>query len=357
MSGLARLLAGHTDPGVYHWTSAADARTVEHAAEHAGWRFVTLDTWQVEDKSAFLDVCEEAFAFPEWVGHNFDALADALVRCARPGRCRRGRAVGRLGPAGSRQPTSLRRGGRACSAIGSTSSAAGRSPCCSRVQARPTPTSPNSTRTALTALGRDLGLRPTGQCARWVARSVSAEQRLASLPVATGASLRARRAAVVSSRSRSRPRRRHRCRAAHPAPRRSRRRRRLRRPKFLAEHLPLAGVGLAERASDQQRALAFAEVVAARLAGHVALAEDTEHVVTQLERLTQRQAVRREGAQQLLVRVRQRRAELERVARRCTSRTCSGARASRRRRWSCGSSARARRGIARRRLRCGGWSK
>ncbi len=78
MSGLARLLAGHTDPGVYHWTSAADARTVEHAAEHAGWRFVALDSWQVEDKSAFLDVCEEAFAFPEWVGHNFDALADAL---------------------------------------------------------------------------------------------------------------------------------------------------------------------------------------------------------------------------------------------------------------------------------------
>ena len=78
MNGLARLLAGHTDPGVYHWTSAADARTVEHAAEHAGWRFVALDSWQVEDKSAFLDVCEEAFAFPEWVGHNFDALADAL---------------------------------------------------------------------------------------------------------------------------------------------------------------------------------------------------------------------------------------------------------------------------------------
>ena len=51
MSGLARLLAGHTPPGVYHWTSAADVATVQHAAERAGWRFVLLDTWKVEDKS------------------------------------------------------------------------------------------------------------------------------------------------------------------------------------------------------------------------------------------------------------------------------------------------------------------
>ncbi|MEP6666259.1 MAG: barstar family protein [Nocardioidaceae bacterium] len=78
MSGLAKLLAGHTPPGVYHWTTATSLGDVQHTVERAGWRFVCLDTWAVEEKSAFLDVCEEAFAFPDWVGHNFDALADAL---------------------------------------------------------------------------------------------------------------------------------------------------------------------------------------------------------------------------------------------------------------------------------------
>lgn len=78
MSGLARLLAGHTEPGIYHWTSAADTRTVQHATERAGWRFVALDTWKVEDKAGFLDTCAQAFDFPDRVGHTFDALADAL---------------------------------------------------------------------------------------------------------------------------------------------------------------------------------------------------------------------------------------------------------------------------------------
>lgn len=84
MSGLARLLAGHADPGVYHWSSAADATTVEHAAEHAGWRFVSLDTWKVEDKEGFLDQCMAAFDFADSVGHNFDALSDALMDVRGP---------------------------------------------------------------------------------------------------------------------------------------------------------------------------------------------------------------------------------------------------------------------------------
>lgn len=84
MSGLARLLAGHTEPGVYHWSSATDVPTVQHAVEHAGWRFFALDTWKVEDKAGFLDTCERAFGFPDWVGHNFDALADALSDVRAP---------------------------------------------------------------------------------------------------------------------------------------------------------------------------------------------------------------------------------------------------------------------------------
>jgi hypothetical protein len=78
MSGLARLLAGHTDPGVYHWASAADAEVVQHAVERAGWRYLWLDTWQVEDKAGFLTACTAAFGIDNLVDHSFDGLADAL---------------------------------------------------------------------------------------------------------------------------------------------------------------------------------------------------------------------------------------------------------------------------------------
>jgi RNAse (barnase) inhibitor barstar len=63
---------------VYQWRSSADVEDVAHAVDHAGWRFVSLDTWRVDDKRAFLQACRESFDFPDWVGHNFDALADAL---------------------------------------------------------------------------------------------------------------------------------------------------------------------------------------------------------------------------------------------------------------------------------------
>ena len=78
MSGLARLLAGHTSPGVYHWATGADSDLVQHAAERAGWRFICLDTWQIEDKAEFLQACKGAFGIEDLAEHSFDGLADAL---------------------------------------------------------------------------------------------------------------------------------------------------------------------------------------------------------------------------------------------------------------------------------------
>ena len=78
MSGLARLLAGNVEPGVYHWTTASDRAMIEHAVERAGWRFVCLDTWQVEDKAAFLSACRDAFGIEDLSEHDFDGLGDAL---------------------------------------------------------------------------------------------------------------------------------------------------------------------------------------------------------------------------------------------------------------------------------------
>ncbi|HSE70517.1 MAG TPA: barstar family protein [Nocardioidaceae bacterium] len=79
MSGLAALLAGHTRPDIYRWHNAAHVPDVEHAVDHAGWRFVYLDGWTVEDKATFLKSTAAAFDLPDDRGESFDALGDALA--------------------------------------------------------------------------------------------------------------------------------------------------------------------------------------------------------------------------------------------------------------------------------------
>ena len=98
MSGLAALLAGHNPPDLYQWHSAAHVPDIEHAVEHAGWKFVYLDGWTVEDKQSFLKSTAAAFSFADDLGENFDALSDCLGR--RRGRRprRRRAALGRLEP-------------------------------------------------------------------------------------------------------------------------------------------------------------------------------------------------------------------------------------------------------------------
>ncbi len=53
MSGLAALLAGHTPPAAYQWHNAAQVDDVRHAVEHAGWQFLHLDGWTVEEREPF----------------------------------------------------------------------------------------------------------------------------------------------------------------------------------------------------------------------------------------------------------------------------------------------------------------
>jgi hypothetical protein len=79
MSGLAALLAGHNAPDLYQWHSAAHVPDVEHAVEHAGWKFVYLDGWTIEDKQSFLKACAAAFDVEDDLGENFDALSDCLA--------------------------------------------------------------------------------------------------------------------------------------------------------------------------------------------------------------------------------------------------------------------------------------
>ena len=78
MSGLAALLAGHNPPDLYQWHSAAHVPDVQHAVEHAGWEFVYLDGWTIEDKESFLTAAAHAFDAEDDKGASFDALSDCL---------------------------------------------------------------------------------------------------------------------------------------------------------------------------------------------------------------------------------------------------------------------------------------
>jgi hypothetical protein len=82
MSGLAALLAGYDAPALYQWHSVLPVPDVQHAVEHAGWRFVYLDGWAVEDKGAFLKTAVAALELPEDSTRSFDALSDCLADVA-----------------------------------------------------------------------------------------------------------------------------------------------------------------------------------------------------------------------------------------------------------------------------------
>jgi RNAse (barnase) inhibitor barstar len=63
--------------GVRRTDAAVDE--LEAEAEGLGWRCVVLDGSEVEDRTAFLESCDEAFRLPEWFGMNWDALEECLA--------------------------------------------------------------------------------------------------------------------------------------------------------------------------------------------------------------------------------------------------------------------------------------
>jgi Barstar (barnase inhibitor) len=83
VSGLAALLAGRKPTGVYHWSSPMRTSAIRHAAEHAGWRCVVLDTIAVSDEAGFHAAVATAWELPESsYGGSREALADLLRRPA-----------------------------------------------------------------------------------------------------------------------------------------------------------------------------------------------------------------------------------------------------------------------------------
>jgi hypothetical protein len=78
MSGLAGILAGHHDPGVYRWHAAFSAADVQHAVEHAGWRFARVDGVGIETGPDLMDALGAALHAPQDVGRDLEALRKVL---------------------------------------------------------------------------------------------------------------------------------------------------------------------------------------------------------------------------------------------------------------------------------------
>ena len=63
--------------GVYHMPQI-DPAPLFRAAEGCGFAVYRIDLSQAQDKAGMLDAIGKAMDFPDWFGHNFDALADCL---------------------------------------------------------------------------------------------------------------------------------------------------------------------------------------------------------------------------------------------------------------------------------------
>jgi hypothetical protein len=81
LNRLSELLTRTVPAGVYRWPVPGSTRRsdVDDAVAKAGWRLYWLAGQEVTDEQEFLQLCADAFAFPDWLGHNWDALFDCLT--------------------------------------------------------------------------------------------------------------------------------------------------------------------------------------------------------------------------------------------------------------------------------------
>ncbi len=74
----AHLLTRIEHAGVFHMPMDGEAALID-AAEHNGYGVFRVDLAQATTKAAMLDAIARAMNFPEWFGHNWDALMDCLA--------------------------------------------------------------------------------------------------------------------------------------------------------------------------------------------------------------------------------------------------------------------------------------
>ncbi len=74
------LLATLADPsqaGAFFF-DACDSAAMDEAAHTLGYEVIRVDLAGCRDKARALELIAEALRFPDWVGDNWDALADAI---------------------------------------------------------------------------------------------------------------------------------------------------------------------------------------------------------------------------------------------------------------------------------------
>jgi len=74
----ARLLTRVEHAGVYH-LPLDGAAPLAAAAEQNGYPVFRVDLAKAQNKDEMLDAIARVLAFPEWFGHNWDALLDCLA--------------------------------------------------------------------------------------------------------------------------------------------------------------------------------------------------------------------------------------------------------------------------------------
>ena len=72
------LLSRSERAGIHRMPYAADL-ALEEAAESLDYPIHRVDLARVTTKAAFLEAVGQALRFPDWYGHNWDALADCLT--------------------------------------------------------------------------------------------------------------------------------------------------------------------------------------------------------------------------------------------------------------------------------------
>lgn len=75
---LARLLGQPRLSGTYRFPEGS-AHAIERTARRLGFAVVECDLAHCADKADFLTRVAAALHFPEWFGHNWDALSDCLA--------------------------------------------------------------------------------------------------------------------------------------------------------------------------------------------------------------------------------------------------------------------------------------
>ena len=83
MSGLASLLAGKVDPGVYRWHTELAAADLSESVAAAGWSLTQISD-VAESKDEVLGAIGTALGFPSHFGRNLDALWDSLRDLSAP---------------------------------------------------------------------------------------------------------------------------------------------------------------------------------------------------------------------------------------------------------------------------------